>query len=318
MLVLNNCDDESDEVVAAAAKRLPMLAIEALDVRFDTPHAHVGSARRLALETALSLCAWPERSVLLTTDADAVPAPDWIECNLRHLASGIDLVGGLITGDPVEEDRLGPDFRHRARLHLDYARLCDRLASLVDPIDHDPWPRHRDHTGASLAVRADVYAAVGGMPAMPRREDLAFVSRVREAGYRLRHPLDVNVKVSARLAGRAPGGMADCLKEWLKEAAAGLPVLVEDPQGVLRRSERRRLLRQLGEATEAERRLAALRLGLRASDLETPDGRPHGSAVLVERFAPDEPDAAATVPVEVAMVMIEEMILEAEGDVRAA
>ena len=55
--------------------------------------------------------------------------------------------------------------------------LADHLASLLDFVPHDPWPRHSDHTGASLAVRGDVYAAVGGIPPLPFREDIGFVAR---------------------------------------------------------------------------------------------------------------------------------------------
>jgi hypothetical protein len=71
------------------------------------------------------------------------------------------------------------------------------------------------------------------MPPLPFREDLAFVERVCCAGYLLRHPLDVRVTVSARLDGRAAGGMSDCLKRWLAAEENGLPHLVEDPQTIV-------------------------------------------------------------------------------------
>jgi hypothetical protein len=152
-------------------------------------------------------------------------------------------VGGWITGDREEEAVLGSGFLHRATRHLHYARLVDQLTALVDPLPHDPWPRHSDHTGASLAVRGEVYQAVGGMPALPFREDVAFVSAVCRAGYRLRHPIDVQVVVSARLEGRAAGGMADCLKDWVDAAAKGRPHLVEDPFMIVARLRRRRRVR---------------------------------------------------------------------------
>jgi hypothetical protein len=59
-------------------------------------------------------------------------------------------------------------------------------------------------------------------------------------GLRLRHPLDVRVGVSARLDGRARGGMADCLKAWLAAEAAGQPELVDDAAAVLARLTRHR------------------------------------------------------------------------------
>ena len=318
VVVLNNCTDGSWAAVAAAASAYPQLSVEVLDVNFAAAEAHVGSARRLAMDTAYSLCPDPAAGVLLTTDADAVPEPDWVATNLRHIAEGADLVGGLIIGDPLEEAQLGPGFRRRAQAHAAYSRLADQLASLLDPIPHDPWPRHHDHTGASLALRADVYAAVGGLPVLPRREDVALVSKVREAGYRLRHPLDVRVNVSARLVGRATGGMADCLKEWMREEAAGNPVLVEDPAAIAERLERRRMLRALGSASTAEREATAAALGFAPEAFCTIDGTEFSATRLIERLAHDELDAAATMPVEFAITVLESMVEQAEGQVRAA
>jgi hypothetical protein len=76
---------------------------------------------------------------------------------------------------------------------------------------------------------------VGGLPPLPFREDVAFVAKALAAGYRLRHPLDVTVSVSARRDGRARNGMADCLKGWIASEAAGRPHLVEAPQSTFAR-----------------------------------------------------------------------------------
>ncbi|MEF2072205.1 glycosyltransferase [Consotaella aegiceratis] len=293
VLVLNNCTDDSRQVVAEAAQGHADLKITVIDVVFVEGDAHVGSARRLAMETASALCEEAERAVILTTDADARPDRSWISANLRHIAAGIDLVGGRLVGDAAEEALLGPAFIERAHLHQTYMTLADRLASLVDPIEHDPWPHHHDHTGGSLAVRADVYRAVGGLPATSCREDLAFVSRVRQAGHRLCHPLDVVVHVSARLNGRAPGGMADCLMGWMRDAETGVPLIVEDPARILARLRRRRRFR-----------------------MQTVD--PALAVSLVEQWAPDEPDAPASCPVEIAIARISTMIAEVTEGVRAA
>jgi hypothetical protein len=241
VLVLNNCRDDTAGVLKASAAQQPHLAIAVIDIDFPPDSAHVGSARRLAMEEALRTVG--PNSILLTTDADAVPAANWIDANLAAIENGADLVGGCIMGDHHEEALLGQGFLRRSTRHLQYARLVDQLSALVDPLPHDPWPRHFDHTGASLAVRGEVYQAVGGLPPLPFGEDVAFVNAVCRAGYRLRHPLDVRVVVSARLQGRATGGMADCLKGWVDAAARGLPHLVEDPLKVAARLRRRRVTR---------------------------------------------------------------------------
>jgi hypothetical protein len=183
-----------------------------------------------------------------------VPTATWIDANLNAIELGADIVGGHIIGDYREEALLGTGFLQRSKLHLRYARLVDQLSALIDPVPHDPWPRHSDHTGASLAVRGEVYQAVGGIPPLPVEEDVSFVDAVCRAGYRLRHPLDVQVVVSARLDGRAAGGMADCLKGWADAAAQGLPHLVEDPLGVAARLCRRRLIRSTSGAPIVYRR----------------------------------------------------------------
>lgn len=241
IVVLNNCDDHSADAIDAAAKRHNALRIEVTNVRFPPPAAHVGTARRLAMERARHI-GGPD-CVLLSTDADTAPASDWIEASLRVIGAGADLVGGHLIADRREQALLGPSFSRRAAHHREYAMLVDRLGSLVDPDPNDPWPRHADHTGASLAVRGDVYSALGGMPAISVREDVAFVAKAIAAGYRLRHSLDVRVTVSARLDGRARGGMADCLKAWLAAEANGAPHLVDSAAAVFFRLARRRRAR---------------------------------------------------------------------------
>jgi hypothetical protein len=238
-----------------AAALHPGLRVNAIEVDFPYPQAHAGSARRLAMQRGQEVGG--PSAVLFSTDADATPAVDWIEASLRALRAGADIVGGHIVGDKIEEESLGPAFNRRVARHLHHARLVDRLKTLIHPVEHDPWPRHCDHTGASIAVRGDVYRAVGGIPALPFREDIAFVANVVGAGYRLRHAPDIRVGVSARLDGRAPRGMADCLKAWLAAEVAGLPHLVESPDSVCSRlSHRARVVRAsagLSNAAQSER-----------------------------------------------------------------
>jgi Glycosyl transferase family 2 len=236
VIVLNNCSDESPEIVRMAAALHVELNVDLIEADFPCLQAHVGSARRLAMQRAQHLGG--PSAILISTDADATPDPDWIKASLRAIQAGADIVGGHLIGDKSEEKMLGPGFNRRATQHLRYAALVDRLKSLFDPIDHDPWPRHCDHTGASIAVRAEVYKAVGGIPAISFREDMAFVANAVAAGYRLRHAPDVRVGVSARLQGRAQGGMADCLKAWIADEAAGLPHLVESADCVRSRLNR--------------------------------------------------------------------------------
>lgn len=311
VLVLNNIDDGSREMACVAARQAANLQVTIVNVAFPPERAHVGSARRLALDIA----AWQSPcGVLMTTDADAVPDDDWVEQNLRAIEAGAHLVGGRIIGDPDEERRLGRGFLRRARTHARYQALCDELASMLDPIGHDPWPRHHDHIGASIAVRADVYRALGGMEPLPFREDLAFVSKARAAGFRLRHAPAVAVTVSARTNGRARGGMADCLRNWIREETEGVALLVECPASVEDRLRLRRKIRDLDgmepRAVCRELRRLGFLTGGGAGSSQTCE--------LIERFAADDPDAHGTVPAALAIATLERRIAGLRGMADAA
>jgi len=311
VVVLNNCTDGTISEVDRVRELRPELALTVVEIEFSDERAHVGEARRLAMDTAAALAG--HHGAILTTDADAVPPRDWVSETLRAFALGADLVGGRLVADAEEEAAFGPDFLRRARAICRYHDLCDELAALVDPIAHDPWPRHHDHTGASLAVRADVYRRLGGLDPLPSREDLAFVSRARAAGFRLRHPPSVGLTVSARTDGRARGGMADCLKAWRREEATGAPILVEPPEAVERRLFRRARLRELPDMRPDERRAALAELGIDPQNA-------HGlsPAALIELYASDEPDAPATALASEAIAIIVDRIAALRGDLDAA
>ena len=237
VILLNNCLDASSNVVRQLSRELPQLRVIQLDLDLPLTHAHVGFARRQAMNRA-AFVGGP-LSVLLSTDADAIPAEDWVDANMRAIDAGADLVGGLLIGDPAETALLGSGFASRAGKDSHYKRLLDHLTARLHPVDYDPWPRHVDHTGASLAVRTSVYWKVGGIPPEPVCEDISFVFEAVRAGFRLRHAPDVQVRVSTRLDGRATGGMATCLQRWVKAEALGLPQLVDHPAACLGRLARR-------------------------------------------------------------------------------
>jgi hypothetical protein len=299
VIVVNNTTDGSVAVAEAVAAVHPQLRLAVAEVAYPQEWAQVGTARRHAMELAAEAA---PNGTILTTDADAVPAKDWIARTLDALHAGADLVGGRIVGDPDEEARLGRGFARRAGLHARYAALRDELGAMIDPLEHDPWPRHQDHTGASLAVRTDVYRRLGGIVPLPFREDLGFVSKARASGHRLVHPLDVVVTVSARTEGRAPGGMAECVRSWVREEAAMAPVLVECPSRV---EDRLRLRRALRDRAHDERAAHALLL---ARGFRLPEKSIRPVLSLIECFAADDPDAPSTTPARVAIARIERRI----------
>ncbi len=207
VVLLNNCSDGSERITREAAGRWP---VHPLACRLPPEQANAGHARALAMRHADALCG--DGDVLLTTDADGVVAPGWLAANLAAFAGGAEAVCGRAVIDPVEA-LLIP-----AHLHEDDARetrlttLLDEIASRLDPDEADPWPRHTEHSGASIAVRCALYRRAGGLPACESGEDRAFVDALQRLDARVRHASDAVVTVSGRTEGRARDGMADAIR----------------------------------------------------------------------------------------------------------
>lgn len=216
VLCLNNCRDSSRELVRRLASSLP-LRIEVREVELPAAQAHVGWARRLAMNAAASRLLRGGRradGVLLSTDADSEVVPTWLDATLRAIDAGADAVAGSIELDASEALALNPAARARLAAERRYEALLERLATLLDPEPHDPWPRHGYHCGASMAARVSTYLAVGGLPPEPVAEDRAFFRAVLQRDGRIRHCPAVRVITSCRVRGRAAGGMADRLLSW--------------------------------------------------------------------------------------------------------
>ena len=203
VVLANGCSDATaSRAQAFAAERL---AIRVIEAHFAPTEAHVGTARRRALDEG---AAWLEAEgladgILLSTDADATLPPNWAQANVAALAKA-EIVGGALVIAADEAPGLAALHEAVAR----YWRAVRAIEDQLDPPAHDPAPRHGDHTGASLALRVSTYRDVGGLPALPRGEDNALVTRIVQAGGRLRHDPAIHVAVSDRTTGRASDGMA--------------------------------------------------------------------------------------------------------------
>jgi len=197
-LFFDNCTDGSINFVQRRAAALPFSIVSDYCHAGGSPSA--GAARRRAM--ALASRSAPD-GILLTTDADSEPALDWVVTNLAALAHA-DVVTGRITRD----ERRVPDKLDRMDAYLE--RL-HQLRRIIDPVPWEAPETHHWTSGASTAVRMDVYRQLGGFEPVRSGEDGKFVEAAAQAGYRVRRDATVLVKTSSRRAGRAPDGLATTL-----------------------------------------------------------------------------------------------------------
>lgn len=273
-LLLNNCADGTETVVSLLAPSL------AFDLHMDSlvlppAVANAGIARRIAMDRAAAT-AGPD-GILLTTDADAVVPPDWIERSLRAINAGIDAVCGRIDIDPVEGARIPDHLVADDALETEYATLLDEIAWELDPDPDDPWPRHTEASGASIAVTVQAFRRAGGIPPVASGEDRALIAALARIDARIRHDPAITVMVSARTEGRAPGGMADTIRRRMIRQDEFADDRLEFAADAFRRADYRRRTRAASAAAAALPTLA-VDLGIPTHELAFLLGERHFGA----------------------------------------
>jgi glucosyl-3-phosphoglycerate synthase len=201
ILVLDRCGDDTGAVARGVVELEDLVVVEA-----PAPGG-VGVARRFGMDRAAELLG--DRGLIACTDADTEPAPDWLAAQLALVAAGASAVGGLIELAPGDLAGLPPEALARRE-----ARAAERYAHVRAS---DPGAEHHFFSGASMAVTAGVYRAVGGLEPRSALEDEAFERRLRGAGVAIVRSAAVRVRTSARTTGRAARGLARDLElgGWL-------------------------------------------------------------------------------------------------------
>ncbi len=231
LVYANNCFDDTAEAVRAAARRHPEHAIYVAEESLPPNVAHIGTARRTAMNAAAArfAAAGLPDAILAATDADSVPSPTWLAWTLREMEH-VDVVTGRIQVDPADWRALPEATRNMLleedRYHLTIAQLKTQL----DPRPYDPWPRHWQRSGPSLAVRLSAYNAAGGVPPVRALEDIALYDALDRIGARIRHSLRVRVATSARFQSRAAGGFGARIRLWHEQGELYRQLRVEDPE----------------------------------------------------------------------------------------
>jgi GT2 family glycosyltransferase len=311
VLLLNNTTDDSAAAAQAAATRHG-LRLHLLDIELPPERACAGWARKLAMDHAADLVGTD--GVLLCTDADGRADPGWMAANLRAMSAGAQAVFGRAEIDP-DDARAIPAILHEddAR-ECAYGRLLDALANVADPDPYDPWPRHDERPGASIAVTAEAYARAGGIPPVSLAEDRHFYLALRRIDARIRHAPDAVVVVSGRIAGRAPGGMADTIRRRLAGPDPLLDPRLEPAGDALRRARLRAASRAVWREEPGSLAPLARALRLPVARLRAHLARPYFGAAW-EAIEEESPTLRRrTVPAAelAAQTAIAEMLLAAE------
>jgi cellulose synthase/poly-beta-1,6-N-acetylglucosamine synthase-like glycosyltransferase len=213
-VLANNCQDATVEILDGTRLNHAHLQWTALSLL--PAYGHAGWARRLALDHAAASLKAPD-DVLACTDADTLVTPDWFVRTITHLDAGADAVAGRALTRRCDRVALGEKAARRLNMLGRYYTALDWLRAETAPAE-DPWPRHYYEGGASIALTLELYRRIGGAPTPSVAEDRALFAAIREAGGRVRHPLDVRVFTSSRINGRAAGGMAETFARWIDQS----------------------------------------------------------------------------------------------------
>lgn len=211
-LMLDGCTDESSALAAAYQSRSRHVVY--LHEASDSQPA-AGRARRRAMELGLQVAGRPD-DVLLTTDADSRPSPDWLVTMTTALAKA-DAVAGRIVRSGERPNPLQDRLEH-------YYDMLFALRRRLDPVPWEAEVTHHHAGGANLGIRAQAYRAIGGFLPLDHGEDAQLIDDAARAGLRVRRDAACLVSTSDRRHGRAQHGLADALRHLDRTDAATIRV----------------------------------------------------------------------------------------------
>ena len=218
LLLINNTTDDTISR-ALSARRHPGTHVVSVDL---PPHyAHIGWARRLAMEWCskrLGQNGHPE-GIIVSTDADSQLAPDFVyELTQTFTSPAVHAAGAMLL---VKDEIGGPVFTNLRTYFSLEKRLRQRAQQEVT---YDLV--HTHFSGAGFAVRQQMYAAVGGLSPWPYNEDKYFYQKLLQRDACIKMNDRLVIFTSSRMAGRTEWGMAAQLMKWKKAEEDGEYVFV--------------------------------------------------------------------------------------------
>jgi glycosyltransferase involved in cell wall biosynthesis len=200
-------DNGSTDGTAAIVRRFAATAPIAIEVIVDNERG-AGAAADTGFRHAIARGA----SAMLRTDADCLPAPDWVARGRAALRAGAELVCGrsiprLDERPNVLERRVLPAVTRGLALYGRYRRAHR------DPRFRTPYVLCHGH---NLAITAGLYLRCGGAPREPLQagaEDVTLLNRAREHSDRVVRDESMVVQNSLRRL-RAWGVRRTLLWHW--------------------------------------------------------------------------------------------------------
>lgn len=242
LLLLNNCTDHSVAVGQSYQQRYPDFPLRIAVVHLPPDKANVGTARRMLMDAAcrrLRQVGQPD-GIIASTDADTIVDAHWIDQIRAEIKRGCEVVGGRILTCPD-----GKLVRLNHLRDVTYRMLIAQLEAHLDPQPADPWPRHFQHFGASLALTCAAYERVGGLPNVPHLEDEALYRALLRTDTPIRKSPQVRVTTSTRTLGRVDVGFSEQLRYWEALNETSRCQLVEAPRAIHQRLLNRHRLRRI-------------------------------------------------------------------------
>jgi glycosyltransferase involved in cell wall biosynthesis len=244
LVLVNNCTDHSYAVAIAYQQRYPTFSLRIAQVQLPAKKANIGTVRRLLMDSAYRRLMSIDRptGIIASTDGDTVVDCYWLHYIQAEIANGNDAVGGRILTRPD-----GSQVRLFHLRDVLYRTLIARAEAILDPSPNDPWPRHFQHFGASIAVTCRMYQQAGGLPEKPFLEDEAFYRALLRTDAKVRKSPHVKVFTSTRTQGRVAVGFSEQLRYWGRLRQSNQCQVAEPAEAVVIRLRNRHRLRHCWE-----------------------------------------------------------------------
>ena len=240
IVVINGCAKNSDAVKSRNKQTFEEAKILAQQINrpdfsvfpllfLDLPpkHAGVGLARKIAMDEAVRRYLAIEKAAgpIICLDADSLIAPSYLQVLFDFFEKKLDCQAASIYYEhPLEAPENPNEQSERPAVYAAITAYELHLRYYVHALKKAGLPTATQTVGSSMAVRADAYAAQGGMNRRKAGEDFYFIHKFTGLGG-YRQITDTKVIPSPRISDRVPFGTGKAVGDML----AGLPFTSYNP-----------------------------------------------------------------------------------------